>query len=240
MKWKFQIKSVHCVSRFFRNPHFPISKTARFPYGAPVRHPFTLCLSGAIFLLAGCARPLPTWEPPLARTEFQRVRTTAYFDGESDHRRYTNHNALGTELQAGPVNSAAADWSRWPAGTVFRLLPTGQTYVVDDYGWALAGRNTIDLYMPTRDQMDCWGVRQMDIQILQWGDPRASYATLLPRADHPHVERMLKELRPQLDAPVAPVAPTNPIVPTAPAIPAAPIAPTVPLEPFEPKPLSPT
>jgi len=36
------------------------------------------------------------------------------------------------------IGSAAADWSRWPAGTVFRLISTGQVYRVDDYGWALA------------------------------------------------------------------------------------------------------
>jgi 3D (Asp-Asp-Asp) domain-containing protein len=150
-------------------------------------------------LLTGCAiRTLPEWEPPLPRTEFQRVRTTAYYDGESDHRRYANHNALDTLLQAGPINSAAADWGRWPAGTIFRLLQTGRTYIVDDYGWDLAGRNTIDLYMPSEEQMDRWGLRHVDIQILQWGDPRESYDTLLPRARHPHVARMLRELRPQL------------------------------------------
>ena len=159
-------------------------------------------LIAAGLLLAGCAeRPLPTWEPPLAKTEFQHVRTTAYFDGEADHRPYTNHNALGTTLRTGQVNSAAADWGRWPAGTMFRLLQTGQVYVVDDYGWALAGRNTIDLYEPTREKMDCWGARQVDIQILQWGDPRESYSTLLPRSRYRHVERMIHELRPQLNEP---------------------------------------
>jgi len=160
----------------------------------------TLALfAGCGLLLAGCAeRPLPKWEPPLAHTEFQRVRTTAYFDGESDHRPYTNHNALGTTLQTGQVNSAAADWARWPAGTMFRLLQTNQVYLVDDYGWALAGRNTIDLYMPTRQQMDCWGAQHVDIQVLRWGDARDSYATLRPRARYRHVARMLKELEPQL------------------------------------------
>jgi 3D (Asp-Asp-Asp) domain-containing protein len=202
-----------------------------------MRYP-PLVLATAL-LLAGCAgRSLPQWEPPLARTEYQRVRTTAYFDGEADHLRYTNHNALGTVLQTGPLNSAAADWGRWPAGTVFRLLPAGQTYIIDDYGWDLAGRNTIDLYMPTREQMDCWGARRMDIQILQWGDPRASYDTLLPRSEHAHVARMLKELRPQLDsriAPNVPAAPVAPTLPTAPAGPLAPSSPAVPLEPFLPR-----
>jgi 3D (Asp-Asp-Asp) domain-containing protein len=72
------------------------------------------------------------------------------------------------------VGSAAADWSRWPAGTSFRLLSTGQIYRVDDYGWALAGRNTIDLYMPNQREMNSWGARQETIQIVQWGDPQQS------------------------------------------------------------------
>jgi 3D (Asp-Asp-Asp) domain-containing protein len=164
-----------------------------------MRCPTRALLLAPALLLAGCAeRPLPAWEPPLSKAEYQCVRTTAYFDGESDHRRYANHNALGGTLQAGPVNSAAADWGRWPAGTIFRILETGRTYIVDDYGWALAGRNTIDLYMPTRKQMDDWGVRRVEIQILQWGDPHESYDTLLPRSEHRHVARMLRELRPQV------------------------------------------
>jgi len=165
-----------------------------------MRYPALSFLLSTGLLLAGCAgRSLPKWEPPLARTEFQRVRTTAYFDGESDHRPYANHNALGTVLQSGPVNSAAADWGRWPAGTMFRIVQTGETYVVDDYGWAIAGTNTIDLYEPSREKMDCWGARRVDIQIIQWGDPRASYQTLRPRARYPHVKRMLRELRPQCE-----------------------------------------
>jgi 3D (Asp-Asp-Asp) domain-containing protein len=213
-----------------------------------MRYPSLALPFATALLLAGCAeRSLPKWEPPLAKTEFQRVRTTAYFDGESDHRRYTNHNALGTVLQTGALNSAAADWARWPEGTVFRLLPAGQTYIIDDYGWDLAGRNTIDLYMPTREQMDCWGLRRVDIQILHWGDPRASYATLLPRSGHAHVARMLKELRPELDSPTPEIISTAPTVPlpaapmpaaaplVTPSSPLAPAAPSVRLEPFEPR-----
>ena len=164
-----------------------------------MRTPSPLLLLATLLLLTGCVeRSLPRWDPPLAKTEFQRVRTTAYLDGESDHRRYSHPPALGTALQTGPVNSAAADWGRWPAGTMFRILDTGLVYVIDDYGWDLAGRNTIDIYMPTREQMDAWGVRHVNIQILQWGDPRESYDTLLPRSRHRHVARMLRELRPQV------------------------------------------
>ena len=154
----------------------------------------------ALILLTACGtthhHALPAYEPPLAKTNFQHVRTTAYTHTESDHRQYSNRNALGGELRAaGPaihraevvtratlayevqraipvdesgsyspplqrfsmeqrrtvtrttkrpakpsrkakravavskppqIGSAAADWSRWPAGTVFRLLSTGQ------------------------------------------------------------------------------------------------------------------
>jgi 3D (Asp-Asp-Asp) domain-containing protein len=155
-----------------------------------------LVLLGMAALLAGCAtRPLPKYERPLAKTQFQTVRTTAYTHTESDHLQYANRNALGTVLCCGKMNSAAADWSRWPAGTVFKVTETGELYRVDDYGWALSGRNTIDLYKPTRLAMNRWGVRNVNIEVLQWGDINYSYQVLKPRARYPHVERMLREMR---------------------------------------------
>jgi 3D (Asp-Asp-Asp) domain-containing protein len=228
--------------------------------------PLSLAVIGALFLSA-CGtsrRALPQYEPPLAKTGFQNVRTTAYTDTESDHREYSNHNALGGELHAaGPpihraeavpraipvyevpravpvdetaepevrrasysprlqpfsmserrttttirtragrsrlappvpvIGSAAADWSRWPAGTTFRLLSTGQMYRVDDYGWALSGRNTIDLYMATQREMNSWGAREETIQVLQWGDPAESLRFLAPHQDYKHIKRMVLEL----------------------------------------------
>jgi hypothetical protein len=237
----------------------------------------------AILLLTACGtthHPLPAYEPPLAKTGFQHVRTTAYTHTESDHRQYSNHNALGGELHAaGPpihraeatarvtlayevpraipvdqtaenevrraaytpelqpfsddtqrstrtakrpaktprnvkravavspgrrslgeggkpqqIGSAAADWSRWPAGTVFRLLSTGQNYRVEDYGWALAGRNTIDLYMPNQREMNSWGARQETIEIVRWGDPQESLQFLRRHQDYRHIKRMVLEL----------------------------------------------
>ena len=234
----------------------------------------------AIILLSGCGtteRVLPPYERPLAKTDFQNVRTTAYTHTEADHREYSNHNALGGELHAaGPpihraeavaratlayevpraipvdetssyssqlqpfsmeetsgsrritrttkrvtkttrgakravavspgrhslgeggrppqIGSAAADWSRWPAGTVFRLISTGQDYRVEDYGWALAGRNTIDLYMPNQREMNSWGARQETIQVLQWGDPQESLQFLSRHQDYKHIRRMVLEL----------------------------------------------
>jgi 3D (Asp-Asp-Asp) domain-containing protein len=97
--------------------------------------------------------------------------------------------------KAPKIGSAAADWGRWPAGTTFRLLSTGQTYKVDDYGWALSGRNTIDLYMATPKEMNSWGARQEPIQILHWGDPQESLHLLEPHQSHPHIKRMMLELK---------------------------------------------
>lgn len=193
-------------------------------------------VAGALWLGACSSRPLPKYEPPLARTPVQSVRTTAYTDTEADHVAYGAHNALGGLLHAAapapppplalpaqpaqlagaggggfqraayiPVapavplvyGSAAADWSRWPAGTIFRVLSTRQVYRVDDYGWALAGRNTIDLYLPSRRAMNAWGLRREAIEILQWGDPRESLRILRPRAKFRHIQRMILELNGQ-------------------------------------------
>ena len=221
----------------------------------------------ALILLTACGtthHALPPYEPPLAKTDFQHVRTTAYTHTESDHRQYSNRNALGGELRAAgppinraevvtratlayevpraiPVNesssysprlqpfsmderetvtpgpkraprttravkravvvsrppqigSAAADWSRWPAGTVFRLLSTGQNYRVEDYGWALSGRNTIDLYMSNQREMNSWGARQETIEIVKWGDPQESLQFLRRHQDYRHIKRMVLEL----------------------------------------------
>ncbi|MBA3963374.1 MAG: hypothetical protein H0X40_15935 [Chthoniobacterales bacterium] len=197
-------------------------------------HPALLAAAAGLSLGAcGTTRNLPTYERPLARAEFQQVRTTAYTDTESDHRRYGNSTALGTTLHAAPrlavpraipvaesasgeyqpiayvsrtqpftldissnlnYGSAAADWSRWPAGTIFRIISTGQLYRVEDYGWALAGRNTIDLYMATPREMNGWGVRSEEIQIVQWGDPSTSLRKLAPHTKFRHIRRMVLEL----------------------------------------------
>ena len=221
----------------------------------------------AVMLLTACGtthHALPAYEQPLAKTNFQHVRTTAYTHTESDHRQYSKHNALGGELRAAgpaihraevvtratlayevqraiPVNesssyspplqrfsmeerqpvtpgpkraprttravkravvvsrppqigSAAADWSRWPAGTVFRLLSTGQNYRVEDYGWALSGRNTIDLYMANQREMNNWGAREEKIEVLKWGDPEESLQFLRRHQDYRHIKRMVLEL----------------------------------------------
>jgi 3D (Asp-Asp-Asp) domain-containing protein len=146
-------------------------------------------------LFAACAsRPLPKYQKPIARTPIQSVRTTAYTHTEADHIKHGRCSAVGTQLRCDRIHSAAADWSRWPVGTVFRIQETGELYQVDDYGWALSGTNTIDLYKPTRSAMNSWGVRRVTIENLQWGDVDRSLAILRGRSKYKHVRRMLSEI----------------------------------------------
>jgi 3D (Asp-Asp-Asp) domain-containing protein len=121
----------------------------------------------------------------------QKVRTTAYTHTERGGR----HNAVGSRLSSHRVMSAASDWSRFPLGTRFRIVGTNETYVIDDYGTALVGTNTIDLYKPSRLQMRRWGVRHVDIDILQWGSTEQSLRVLTPRAKHRQVQKMIVALR---------------------------------------------
>ncbi len=156
--------------------------------------PRILCLAVAAMGLSACGRTLPRYERPIARAQFQHVRTTAYTHSESDHIVHGHLTSLGTQLRSGSVTSAAADWSRWPAGTVFRIVGTGQTFQVDDIGWALSGRNTIDLYKTSRSAMNEWGMRTVDIEVIQWGDDERSRNLLAKRRKFAHCRRMLNDV----------------------------------------------
>lgn len=130
-------------------------------------------------------RPLP----PGTRL---KVRTTAYTQTEPGGWA----NAVGGRLRYNMTNSSAAsDWSWLPVGTRFRMLCTGRVHVIEDYGSALVGRYTIDIYKSTRAAMNKWGVRYVHIDILQMGSYPVSLAVLKPRQKWPHVRRMVVELQ---------------------------------------------
>ena len=133
--------------------------------------------------------------------ELRTVRTTAYSHGEADHLKYGRKNAIGKPLKYGRVRSAAADWSRFPLGTKFRLTDEPDTlYVVDDYGSALVGKETIDLYKPTMRAMRKWGTQRVDIEIIEWGSLEESLRILKPRAKKAsHVRRMVWALQRQVE-----------------------------------------
>jgi hypothetical protein len=102
-------------------------------------------------------------------------------------------------LSCGAVHSAAADWSRYPVGTIFKIIETGEMCEIDDYGSALIGTNTIDLYKGSNGAMRDWGVRMVHIQILTWGSPRRSLEILTPRSRNSRIRPMIAALRKQTE-----------------------------------------
>lgn len=133
--------------------------------------------------------------PPKDR--FHPARTTAYFHGEADHLAYGCKSALGSDLSYGARRSAAADWSRYPLGTRFRIVGDSYDceYRIDDYGKALVGTNTIDLYKPTRGAMNAWGCRQVVIEVIEWGSFEKSLRIMSDRTRAPHVRRMVEAIQ---------------------------------------------
>ena len=98
--------------------------------------------------------------------------------------------------ESGKVNSAAADWSVFPVGTKFRITGDDTIYEVDDYGSALVGTRTIDLYKPTLSSMRAWGVRHVDIEIVRFGCFEKSLEIMEPRETKAkHVKQMATSIR---------------------------------------------
>ena len=108
------------------------------------------------------------------------VRTTAYTCSESDHLKYGSSNAIGTQLKYNDrVRSAAADWSFYPLGTVFKIK----------------GLPYLDIYQPSRDMMDTWGRRNVEISVVQWGSLERSAAILSKRTSYDHCRQMYANIQ---------------------------------------------
>jgi 3D (Asp-Asp-Asp) domain-containing protein len=123
------------------------------------------------------------------------VRTTAYTCSEDDHLIYGSSNATGTPLRyTNRVRSAAADWSFYPVGTSFRIKGLPYLYVVDDYGSALTGTGTVDIYKPNKEIMNLWGRRNVEINIVQWGSFTRSAEILTKRTKFDHCRQMLTNI----------------------------------------------
>ena len=147
--------------------------------------------------VASCEAPKSAQGPqmrPASITGARRianVRTTAYTHTEKGGRR----NAIGVRLSGSNIMSAAADWSRFPLGTRFQIVGTAERYVIDDYGGALIGTNTIDLYKTSRAAMRQWGVRHVDIDVIEWGSKEQSLKVLEPRKRNRLIRRMIAGLQ---------------------------------------------
>jgi 3D (Asp-Asp-Asp) domain-containing protein len=154
-----------------------------------------LGLVACLFSACSSASDLKKGRSTLAKAKvIPGVRTTAYTHTEADHIQHGKSTAVGSSLKFGRVRSAAADWSVYPVGTVFQIEGSPYVYQVDDYGSALVGTNTIDLYKPDKDTMDQWGVRKVNIRVLKWGSFRQSLAIMKPRAKHDHVKKMVERI----------------------------------------------
>ena len=138
--------------------------------------PFALLL--ALLTLAGCASG-PAYEEPLPRATYQKGVNIAPYAGAASDPSAPAATARGTRYRSGPVSSAAADWARWPAGTQFRVLATGEIYEVDDFTDDVVGTNTILLFKPSAPANTA--PRQVTIEIVQWGSPADSAALLRPQ-----------------------------------------------------------
>lgn len=153
-----------------------------------------LSLVGSFSLLGvSCATQPRVVSTPVAAKRICKVRTTAYTHTEAGGAR----NAIGHRLSSKNVMSAAADWSRWPLGTKFRIVDTDEIFQIDDYGGALIGTGTIDLYKSNRLAMKRWGVRSVDIDVIEWGSKQKSLEVLAPRKNNRVVRRMIFALSQQ-------------------------------------------
>ncbi len=158
-----------------------------------------LALAALCACLPSCASSNPKKQVKTSSTapaqRIQDVRTTAYTHSEADHVKYGSKTASGGELKYGSVRSAAADWSVYPVGTVFQIEGDSTLYEVDDYGSALVGTGTIDLYKPSRSEMNSWGVRKVNIKVIKWGSYLKSLALMKPREKKsPHIREMVRKI----------------------------------------------
>ena len=135
--------------------------------------------------------------------EIVAVKASAYSYGARCNGAWAKRNAIGGRLKTGEVNSAAADWSRFPVGTRFRVVETGKLYEVDDYGSAMVGKDKVDLYMADYCQVDRWGVRKVTLEIVEWGSHRESLDILKQRTQSRsgYMGRMVKQLEAKLQSP---------------------------------------
>ncbi|MDB6118288.1 MAG: 3d domain [Verrucomicrobiaceae bacterium] len=129
-----------------------------------------------------------------SRRLIYNVKTTAYTHTEADHIPFGAKNALGTDLKYGAMRSAAADWSVYPVGTVFKIQGEPHVYQVDDYGSALVGTRTIDLYRPSTEAMNGWGARNVNIDVIHWGSFTQSFNLMKNSKDKSHVNQMMSEI----------------------------------------------
>ena len=173
-----------------------ISKSGIHSHGSSAKD-FKVTPPSSALIASAAGKPKDKHSMPVySFSERHRVvRTTAYTCSECDHIQYGSKNATGTALRySDRVRSAAADWSFYPVGTVFRVKGMKQLYVIDDYGSALTGTGTIDMYQPSKELMNKWGRRNVEISVVQWGSFKRSAEILSQRTKFDHCRQMLANI----------------------------------------------
>ena len=127
------------------------------------------------------------------------VRATAYSHMQKEPGAPGRMNAAGGILKWGQVRSVAADWSKYPVGTRLKIKGLPYTYVVDDYGSALTGTNTIDIFHPTLAGIKNWGLRTVEIDVIQWGSWDRTLALLKGRQKYWHTNQMYAEAKQKIE-----------------------------------------
>ncbi|MAS92324.1 MAG: hypothetical protein CMO55_03935 [Verrucomicrobiales bacterium] len=200
--------NIQAVNRIAQEPaaEAPQEETTPEPSDTIVGTPETLAQPDPVAI----ERPAPS-KPPILLASVPRtpvesrptnqimmVRTTAYSHLQADSLPYGRKSAAGNDLQYGSrVRSAAADWSKYPLGTRFMIEGLPYEYVIDDYGSALCGTETIDIYKPNLAGIGQWGARNVPIKVLEWGSFEESRKILDSRkhVKHAHhVRKMLYEI----------------------------------------------
>lgn len=150
------------------------------------------CLSAALWTTA-CKE--------VAEIQSMEVETTGYSHTQESQKKWGLVTASGAPLQATKAhNSAAADWSRFPAGTVFRLSNHPERFVVEDYGSALVGKDVIDIYRSDSESANNWGRQILTIEVLEWGSFERSRDILATRLQVPYCKTMHDAIVAKLDS----------------------------------------
>ena len=143
-----------------------------------------LCI--VALLLVNCSSP--------KKREIINARITAYTHTENDHIKYKNKTTIGTILKPG---ICATNWAKIPLGS--KLLINDHIYTVEDIGSALCSTKydmpIVDLYFPNKREMRQWGVKYMDIEVLEWGDWQKSKEILAPRLKYKHCRYMYDNIK---------------------------------------------
>jgi 3D (Asp-Asp-Asp) domain-containing protein len=147
---------------------------------------------------ADASRQAAATAPSKKPAKIVPVVATAYGASAKCNSIWAGKNAIGGRLKSGQVTSAAADWSRFPVGTKFRVKETGRVYVVDDYGSAMVGKDKVDLFKTNYRDVYRWGVRNVQLEIIEWGSFEKSLTILKPRSRSRHVKSMVQSLEARL------------------------------------------